>query len=86
MVFVRRRILTVSLDGTPLWESASVPGEGAGSPQASNDGRHIAVTHNFNQQGHFSIFDIEFESNEPIYQYQSTLRVFEQATPFSAIG
>eukprot|EP00977_Amphora_coffeiformis_P002529 scaffold473_cov156-Amphora_coffeaeformis.AAC.11 len=80
------RILTVSLDGTPTWESAGVPGEGAGSPRASNDGRHIAITHNFNQQGYFSIFDTESDSNEPIYQYQSILRVYEETTPFSAIG
>ena len=76
----------MSLDGVPIWESARVPGEGAGSPQASNDGRHIVITHNFNQQGYFSIFDIESESNEPIYQYQSNLTVFEETTPFSAIG
>ena len=86
MFSFRRRVLAISMDGVQIWQSASVPGEGAGSPQASNDGRHLAVTHNSNQKGHFSIFDVKSDSNEPIYQYQSTLIVFDATTPFSAVG
>ena len=81
-----RRVLTVSLDGVMLWESASVPGQGAGTPQASKDGRHFAITHNLNQQGYFSVFDTTSTETEPIYQYQSDLVVFENSTPFSAVG
>lgn len=78
--------MVISMDGTQVWQSSSVPGESAGSPQASNDGRHLAITHNLNQQGYFSIFDLESDSSEPIYQYQSSLRVYEESTPFSAVG
>jgi hypothetical protein len=63
-----------------------VPGEGAGSPQASSDGRNIMATHNFQQMGHFSVFDLDADTTEPIFQYQSSLLVFDQNTPFSAVG
>lgn len=78
--------MTVSLEGTMLWESASVPGQGAGTPQGSKDGRHFAITHNLDQQGHFSLFDTSSTETEPIYQYQSDLVVFDRTTPFSAVG
>jgi hypothetical protein len=74
------------LDGQPLWESTSVPGEGAGSPAASADGRFFAITHNLNQAGYFSIFDTASTSTAPMYQYQSNLLVFNTTTPFSAVG
>ena len=69
-----------------IWQSANVVGQGAGSPQGSKDGRHFAITHNLNQQGHFSVFDTSSTDTEPIYQYQSALRVFDRTTPFSAVG
>ena len=81
-----RRVLTVDLDGAMLWQSANVPGEGAGSPQGSKDGRHFAITHNLNQQGYFSLFDTTATENDPIFQYQSDLLVFDRSTPFSAVG
>lgn len=82
-----RRILAVSLDGGSLiWESMGILGEGAGSPQVTNDGRHVGVTHNANQEGYFSLFDMEKNDTAPIYQYQSDLMVFDETTPFSAVG
>lgn len=69
-----------------VWESANIPGEGAGSPKISNDGRHVVATHNLDQRGHFSVFDLESSNSTPIYQYESELVVFAETTPFSAIG
>jgi hypothetical protein len=44
------------------------------------------ATHNFQQMGHFSVFDLDADTTEPIFQYQSSLLVFDQNTPFSAVG
>lgn len=83
---VNRRILMVDFDGKEIWQSSSVPGEGAGSPQTSLDGRYIAITHNHDQKGHFSLFDTASDSDAPLYQYESDLLVFDSVTPFSALG
>ena len=76
----------IDLDGNEIWQSDSVPGAGAGSPRASLDGRHVAITHNLDQLGHFSLFDTIADSTAPLYQYQSDLLVFDSVTPFSEVG
>lgn len=57
------RLVALDLEGNELWRSTSLQGVGAGTPQITSDGRHVALTHNIDlveerrEMGLFSIFD-----------------------------
>ena len=86
-------IFGIHYNGTLFFETEPMPGTSAGTPQATRDGRYLAITHNDDQLGYFSFFDTNdlLDANEtlplePLLEYESTLLSFNETTPFSELG
>lgn len=87
----------LSTAGNKILESGSLPGEGAGTPKATQDGSHVVVTSNLNQTGYFSVLYLDgavadpADPNQllplaPMFRYKSSHMQFNATTPFSDVG
>jgi hypothetical protein len=73
--------------GSKIWETTSIPGVCAGSPQTSEQGRHVVTTHNEDGQGHFSLFDTKLIKQDSNKTSLSPLFTYTNSTnPFSPLG